>query len=95
MEKVGKSAVAVEHDGYDDRPEKPTAKGVAVLPAIVATWRVPVVATLVLLVLSVAGLTITRAFLPRTTTFVSQFHFTFRRWRRVGTRMGCRFPSTS
>lgn len=78
MERGGKSAVDGEHVEDDSRQDRRKGIGAAaVIAAVSATWRIPVITTLLLLVLCAAGLTVTRAFLPRTTTFVSQFHFTF------------------
>ena len=78
MERTGKLVVSAEHVGDDVRQERRGGVGVAAaIAAILATWRIPVVTTLLLLVLCVAGLTVTRVFLPRSTTFVSQFHFSF------------------
>jgi hypothetical protein len=45
--------------------------------ALLATWRIPLFATLVLLVLTALGLIVARSILPKTTTYISQFHFTF------------------
>jgi len=42
-----------------------------------ATWRVPLLVTFALLILAIAVLAILRVMLPTTTTFISQFHFTF------------------
>ncbi len=41
------------------------------------TWRIPLIATLVVFVLIVGVLAALRTILPTTTTFISQFHFTF------------------
>ena len=48
-----------------------------VVSAFGKTWRIPLIATLVLLVLIVGVLAALRTILPTTTTFISQFHFTF------------------
>jgi hypothetical protein len=45
--------------------------------ALLATWRIPLFATLVLLVLTVTLLVALRATLPPTRAFISQLHFTF------------------
>src|SRR6516165_10417408 len=48
-----------------------------ILAALRATWRLPLIATIVFLILSAAILVALRAYFPPTRTFISQFHFTF------------------
>src|SRR5262249_19218309 len=48
-----------------------------IMGALAATWRIPLIATIVLLVLTVAILVTLRTIFPPTRTFISQFHFTF------------------
>jgi hypothetical protein len=55
--------------------------------ALRAKWRIPLIATCVLLVLTASALAIFRLMLPVTTVFISQFHFTF-----PGAELG-RFPN--
>jgi hypothetical protein len=45
--------------------------------ALRATWRMPLIATIILLVLTVAILIVLRTTFPPTRAFLSQFHFTF------------------
>jgi hypothetical protein len=45
--------------------------------ALGATWQLPVLATIALLIVAVGVLAFLRIILPSTTTFISQFHFTF------------------
>ena len=45
--------------------------------AIRATWRLPALAAALLLIVGFAGVGVLRAVLPASTTFISQFHFTF------------------
>ena len=45
--------------------------------ALGATWRIPLVATIVLVVLAIAALVALRASFPPTRVYLSQFHFTF------------------
>ena len=47
------------------------------IAAIRRTWRLPSLAAALLLILGFAGLGVLRAVLPASTTFISQFHFTF------------------
>jgi len=48
-----------------------------VIGALKATWRIPLVATIVLLLLAITILIATRAQFPPTRTFISQIQFTF------------------
>lgn len=48
-----------------------------ILAALRSTWRIPFWAAMMMLILSFAVLGVLHAVLPRTTTFISQFHFTF------------------
>jgi hypothetical protein len=48
-----------------------------IVRALRATWRIPLTASAILLVLTAAILFAVRAILPPTRTFISQFHFTF------------------
>jgi hypothetical protein len=48
-----------------------------ILRALRATWRIPLVASICLLLLAVAILVALRAAFPPTKIFISQFHFTF------------------
>lgn len=45
--------------------------------ALRATWRMPLIATIILMVLAVAILLVLRTMFPPTRIFLSQFHFTF------------------
>jgi hypothetical protein len=45
--------------------------------ALRATWRIPLIASIILLVLTISLLIALRTILPPTKTFISQFHFTF------------------
>ena len=45
--------------------------------ALGATWRIPLAATIVLVVLAIAALVALRAIFPPTRVYLSQFHFTF------------------
>ena len=47
------------------------------IAAMRGTWRIPSLAAALLLILGFAGLGVLRAVLPASTTFISQFHFTF------------------
>jgi hypothetical protein len=47
------------------------------LAALRATWRIPSFAALIFLILAFTALGVVRAIVPATTTFISQFHFTF------------------
>jgi hypothetical protein len=47
------------------------------IAALRGTWRIPSFAAAVLLILGFAGLGVLRVIVPTTTTFISQFHFTF------------------
>src|ERR1700693_4160218 len=47
------------------------------IAAIRRTWRIPSLGAALLLILGFAGLGVLRAVLPASTTFISQFHFTF------------------
>jgi hypothetical protein len=48
-----------------------------IVRALRATWRIPLIASTVLLILSIAVLLSLRTIFPPTRTFISQFHFTF------------------
>jgi len=48
-----------------------------ILGAFRVSWRIPLLAGLIFLILAFAALGVARAIMPATTTFVSQFHFAF------------------
>jgi len=48
-----------------------------IIRALRATWRIPLIASAVLLILTIALLLALRTVFPPTRTFISQFHFTF------------------
>ena len=72
----------VEETSFDDRTSISRF-----FAALRTRWRVPLVATFVLLVFTAGALSIVRLMLPVTTAFISQFHFTF-----PGVELG-RFPN--
>jgi len=48
-----------------------------IISALRATWRIPLIATIILLVAAISVLVAARALLPPTRTFISQIQFTF------------------
>jgi hypothetical protein len=57
--------------------DKDTFQFRRIVRALLATWRIPLLATLVLLVVAVTLLVALRAILPPTRTYISQLQFTF------------------
>jgi hypothetical protein len=57
--------------------KKETLQFRRIVRALRATWRIPLIATAILLLLTIVILFALRTILPPTRTFISQFHFTF------------------
>ena len=78
MPEIGAHAAARrERSGLPDLEDQEIWQLRRILAALRATWRIPSVAALFFLILAFAALGVVRAVVPVTTTFISQFHFTF------------------
>jgi hypothetical protein len=75
MNIIDKPHASPEPEGIAEEKEKLQLRRIT--RALRATWRIPSVATIVLLVAAIALLVALRAAFPPTRVFISQFHFTF------------------
>ena len=77
-------AMNISDPSYADRdPERIAAREKEklqlrrIMRALQATWRIPLIASAILLMLTITILFAVRSIFPPTRTFISQFHFTF------------------
>lgn len=71
------SPIAQPDPEYITAREKEKVQLWRIIRALHATWRIPLIASAVFLVLTIAVLLSLRIIFPPTRTFISQFHFTF------------------